>query len=135
MINMTNKRDNTLGRAYSFFYCSAPREEIERNLPEARARASTPSDLELTLKQDFSPEDFKGDAQLVRLASEAKGEGNNYVMTATLPNATNGKTASELGDVQNALYQSSLQQSFHRPDGKYIGGIVYKEGRRYEFKE
>ena len=54
------------------------------------------------------------------------------MLKAELPKATNRQTAKELGDVMNTLYQSPLQETFQR-DGKYSGGIVYKENGQYEF--
>ena len=122
------------GEAYGFFYCNAPKYEVEEQLPQAREKARTPNKLELTLVEGIYPEHFD-DPELKELAYQASNMGNNYTMTAHLPDATNEKTAHELGDIQNVLYQSPLQSKFHKDDGEFWGGIVYKEGAKYQFLE
>lgn len=122
-----------IGAAYGFFYCTAPERELEAYLPKAREDASTPNNLELMLGEGINPEQFNFDPELKELAYQAKNMGNNYTMTAYLPYATNEKTAHELGDIQNALYQSPLQEKFHKYGGKFWGGIVYREGTEYQF--
>lgn len=104
-------------------------------MPKAREDASTPNSLELSLKEGINPEHFNFDPELKKLAYKAHRMGNNYTIAAYLPNATNKRTASELGDIQNALYQSPLQSKFHKDGGKFWGGIVYKDGLEYEFLE
>ncbi len=123
-----------LGKAYGFFYSYASKEQIEALLPTARRVAKTPESLELTLIEGTNPDNIR-DSKLMELAGLAKDQGNNYTMIGNLPNATNESTAKELGILQNTLYQSPLQRKFHKGDGKFYGGIVYKKGKRYEFLE
>jgi len=133
---MIKTKKQGTGRAYGFFYCSASKREIEEQLP--LARKVTPNELELTLIDSINPNDFNSDPELKELSESALKEfGNNYAITATLPNATNRQTASELGDFINALYfNTPLTEKFYKDGLKKVrGGIVYKEGDRYEFQE
>lgn len=135
--NKESKDKENMGRAYGFFYCNASKEEIEKCLPQAREDASTPNSLELSLEKGINPENpyIRHDLELGELAYQAHNQGNNYTMIASLPDASNERTAHELGDVQNALYQSPLQEKFHKDGEKFWGGIVYKEGKEYQFLE
>ncbi len=130
------------GRAYAFISSSASESEIKEYLPLARERAHTPDSLEFRFHKDIFPLEHlmsiqvrPADSELFKLAQSALDMGNNYTMEAYLPNATNERTAGELGDLLNEFYQSPLQKKFLREDGKYWGGIVYKEGEEYVFKE
>ena len=129
------KDKDSMGKAYGFFYFNGKEQEIQEQLPKARAMESTPNDLELKLSEGINPEQFDDDAELKDLAYQALRSKNNYLLIASLPNATNKKTAHELGDIKNSLYHSSLQSKFHKDGEKFLGGIIYKEGENYEFLE
>lgn len=137
IVRKTKEGLSLLGRAYGFLYCNASKEEIEKYLPQAREDASTPNSLELCLEEGINPENpyIRHDLELRELAYQANSQGNNYTMIASLPDSSNERTAHELGDIQNALYQSPLKEKFHKDDGKFWGGIVYKEGKEYQFLE
>ncbi len=77
-----------IGTAYGFFYCNAPKTEVEAYLPKSREDASTPNSLELALEEGINPEKFNYDPELKKLAYQAKNMGNNYAMIAILPHAT-----------------------------------------------
>jgi len=123
-----------LGKAYAFFYCSAPKADIEKVLPDARELAQVPNGLELTLREGIDLDNFKQDFQLVKLAQKAHEADNNYSITATLPYSTNKGTASNLVRVQNVLY-ASLQDKFHKDDAKFVGATIYRSGKGYSFME
>ena len=128
---MNNKQKR--GKAYAFIYSSASEREIKDYLPLGRERANVHSSLELEIRQGINPKEFNED-ELVELAESALNIGNNYTMKAGLKDATNERTANELGDLLNEFYQSPLQENFLK-DGGYYGWIVYEENGRYQFKE
>ncbi|MEK6844083.1 MAG: hypothetical protein AABX83_01510 [Nanoarchaeota archaeon] len=130
-------KEQKMGRAYGFFYSSASQKELEAELYPIRDATRTLANmgLELELKAGINPKDYSHDSELKELSEMAVRQDNNYTITATLPDATNQRTAKELGDVMNAYYQSPLMNSFHKGEAKSIGGIVYKEADRYEFLE
>ena len=133
---MTKKTKNEkAGKAYAFFYCSAPKADVEKELPKARELAQVPNNLELTLTEGINPDEFKQDPQLKALAQQAREADNNYSLTANLPYSTNKDTANNLVTVQNMLYSSSLQDRLHKGDGKAIGATIYRSGRGYSFVE
>lgn len=122
-------REGTLvGKAYGFFYCNSPKQEIEALLSTVRELAQTPSQLELSLTQDMNSVDCK---ELKSLAQEARGYGNNYLLQATFPNATNMDTANELSSILYQAYQSPLYESGE----EFMGAIVYEERGKYVFRE
>mgnify|MGYP001566595669 FL=1 len=120
---------NSVGKAYGFFYCNAPKNQIEEYLPTIRECAQTPSKLELSLNDisSFQSED----SELTSLAQEAKQQGINYVLEANYPQATNEKTADELSAVLNQAYQSPLYETGE----SFKGAIVYKQGNSYIFRD
>ena len=116
---MTKETTNDeVGKAYAFFYCSATKADIEKELPKARDAAQVPNNLELILTKGINPNDFEHDYQLKELA-----------------HSTNKDTAKQLGNVQNMLYSSSLQDELHKGDYKAIGAIVFRSGNEYSFVE
>ena len=129
---MEKRAENEVGTAYGFFYFGGSREEIEGALPRARAAASAPSEMELVLCDGVEPErlaryeELRGlndDPDLIPLADAARQDNLNYVIRARLPGASNLRTAKDLGDVENELYQSSLQTKFHRGLDKFDGEV------------
>ncbi len=133
---MTKETTNDeVGKAYAFFYCSATKADIEKELPKARDAAQVPNNLELILTKGINPNDFEHDSQLKELAQKAREADNNYYLTAILPYSTNKDTAKQLGNVQNMLYSSSLQDELHKGDYKAIGAIVFRSGNEYSFVE
>ena len=79
-------KDKKVGKAYAFFYCSAPKADIDKVLPKARdIYTALPNNLELTLTEGINPEDFRQDPQLRELAEQAREEDCNYSITAALP--------------------------------------------------
>ena len=119
-----------MGRAYGFFDCKASKGEVEAELPTLRDAAQTPSGLELSLIEGVDR--LRGDPDLMRLAQEAKRQGNRLVLEAEYPNATNSKAADELKDILVQAYQSPL----FKPEASepFRGGIVYRENGKYVFK-
>lgn len=132
---MTNEGE--FGQAYAFFYSSASPDQIKAEFSDVRKEANTPTDMRLELKEGIRPSDFNDSPELAALAREAINYRNNYTIIATLPGHDNKKTAGELGDVLNTLYSSSIQNSFHRGEDTYIGGVFYRDNLsgRYEFLE
>jgi len=117
------KRDR-IGEAYAFFDCEASKEDIEKEIPLIRRVAQIPNELELRLIDEIS---LDRDEELRQIADEARDTGMKYIMSANYPNATNLKTADELGAVLNQAYQSPL----FKPGDEFRGGIFYKEKGRY----
>src|SRR3989344_5100841 len=101
-----------VGKAYGFFYCSASKQEIERELPRSREMAQTPSELELSLIEGM--DNIRGNEELTTLAQEAKQNGINYMLETTYPNATNRSAADELANIFNMIYVSPLYQKGDR---------------------
>jgi len=118
-----------VGKAYAFFDCKASKQQIEEVLPRIRARAKTPSELEISLAE--GPENISGDNKLMAIAREAKQAGIRYAMEATYPGATNRQTAAEVSAVLNQAYQSPLYANKEH----FRGEILFKENGRYKFKE
>src|SRR3989344_5523378 len=101
---------------------------MQKLLPKVREAARTPTGI--------NHQEFNDDLELRELSEMAISQENNYTIRAKLSNATNKRTADELGDVLNEYYDKSpLKQTFHKGDAKFVGGIVYKEKERYEFLE
>lgn len=117
------------GKAYGFFYCRAPREEIEAELPTLRECAQTPSQLELTLVEGL--DNLKGDAKVRELAKEAKEQGIRYILEATSPGATNPTTANEVADLLYQMYQSPLYEAGE----EFRGAVAYQENGEYVLRE
>jgi len=118
------------GRAYAFFNCNASKEAIEAELPTIRGLVQTPSELELSLTDNFKLKDFT-DYKLRSIVKDAKKSGIKYLMTAKYPNGTNKRTADEVAGVINQAYQSPL----YEPNEPFNGAIVYKEMGSYIFRE
>jgi hypothetical protein len=131
---MTNEIDRNTGKAYTFFYSSATRREIEAEIPKARALAEVPGNLELELDEGINPERFE-DSELREIAESAEVKGYNYSLHAILPNDTNTAAAVELGTIQGMLYSSPLQPSFHDDSGKVRMILTYKFGDEYLIEE
>ena len=125
---MTDTTKN-VGTAYAFFYCAAPKLEIEAEIPFIRKCAQTPSALELSLTEGM--ENVQGDPQLVALAQDAGQQGMRYVLQATYPLVTNEATANEVADVLNQAYQSPL---WHEGE-EYRGAVVYWQNDDWIFRE
>ncbi len=113
------------GKAYGFFNCNAPQEEIETYFPMIRRDARTPSQLELSLIEGM--DNLLGDEQIKAEAEGAKSQGIRYVLEATYPGATNETTAKELGDILNLLQATSL----YEPKEKFCGLVLYKHDGEY----
>lgn len=122
--------ENEVGRAYLFFYSGASKQEIEEQFPFVRKAAGNPSEMELILNEIDSA--VFDDEDLKILSEFAKEERGNYVISARLENQTNLGVARELGIFQNCLYNSSLQDKFRTPEGKFSGDLVYKNDCEYE---
>lgn len=118
--------EQNIGKAYAFFKCGAPKHAVQEVINDANVL----SDLELSLLDET--ENFDGDAQLIRLARDAKESGINYVLRASREGYTNHETAEELGDeFNNRVYASLLF-----PKGEpFYGEIVHKENGTYIFRE
>jgi len=128
---MTNEQNtNQTGTAYAFFNCNASKEQIEEEIPTIRNLVQTPSELELSLTDNFKLKDFT-DCKLKSIVQDAKKAGIKYLMTAKYPNATNKRAADEVAGVINQAYQSPLYQAGE----PFSGAIVYKEMENYIFRE
>ncbi len=123
MTNMTN------GKAYGFFNCSASYNEIQIELPTIRILTRVPSELELILHEDM--EQICGDAELLAMVHQAKKEGMRYALEASYPGKNNVQTADELATILNQAYHSPL----YKEGEKFCGGIIYREGDEYTFRE
>lgn len=115
-----------VGKAYGFFDCNAPREEIEAELPTIRDIVKTPSKLELLLNDI---KNLRGEAGLMAISKEAQESRIRYVLEATYPDASNRETADEVAAILNQAYQSPLYT-----DGEQFSGeVVFKEKGKYVF--
>lgn len=118
-----------VGKAYGFFDSKLSKERIEVELPSIRHAVRTPSRLELSLIEGV--ENLRGEPALMPIVREARNSGMRYGLEATYPGSTNKKTADEVADILNQVYQSPLHQ-----DGKPVRWeIVYKDGNRYIFRD
>ena len=112
-----------IGKAYGFFNCRLSKEELERELASSRHIARTPSAIYLmdtaTVKREPEIMEF------VRMSNEL---GMKYTIEATYENATNRKTAQELGDVLNVLFYSI-------GEGQELLEIIFEDGGRYIMKD
>ena len=112
----------TIGKAYGFFDCVLSREDIERELPNIRHIAKTPSAMNLYLMDTASVQREPKIMEFVRMSQE---HGMKYTIEATYENATNRRTAQELGDILNVLFYSldggrELLEIVFEEEGKYI---------------
>lgn len=124
--------ETNYGKAYAFFYCEAPKREIEETLPTIREFVQTPSELELHLLEiTQDPQVYPGKPQLSQIVAEAKLSGMRYFMEAKYPGATNEKTADELAAILNQAYQSPLYQE----EEPFRGAVVYEDKGEYIFRE
>lgn len=122
----------TIGKAYGFFACEAPLEDVEAELLNGRELLGTPSQLELALFDGVGKLNTAGDDKLKAVVEEAKGNGMRYVIEATYPQATNKTTAGELSDILNQASLSPL----YKKKVDYFGAVVYKtENNDYLFWE
>lgn len=126
---MALEKECLVGRAYGFFYCNASKQEIETELPTIRELVRTPSQLELAVIEGM--DNVKGDKSLIVLAQEAKQDGINYLLSATVPNGTNRGTADEVAGILNQAYQSPLYDA----QEPFKGAVVYEENGEYVFRE
>src|SRR3989338_9890825 len=119
----------TEGRAYGFFDSKLSKERIEAELPSIRNVARAPSVLELSLIEGV--ERLRGELALMPIVGGAKEAGIRYVLKATYPGGTNRKTADEVADILNQVYQLPLHQ-----DGEHVRWEgVYKDRGRYVFRD
>ena len=119
--------EESVGRAYGFFYCNASKHEIETELPTIRKLVKTPPQLELFLIKGM--DNVIGDSRLTSLAREAKQDGINYVLQAICPDGTGKDTANEVASILNQAYQSPLYES----DAPFKGAIVYEDEETGEY--
>ena len=111
------------GKAYGFFNCRYSKKEIESELPTARRLSITPSELELSLIEDFESLDYR----LFDIIREAHQNKIKYTLIATLPNATNKNTAEELSTIISNIYTSQLYE-----EGEdFPRALVYEDHGRY----
>lgn len=116
------------GKAYGFFDCKAPIEDVLKELSDIRVSKPipTPSALELSLTEGI--ENLNGDLGLIGIASEAKDAGLTYVLEATYPNATNEQTTYEISSIFQQMSQTQLD------DGSNRYGVVYDNNDDYVFR-
>lgn len=118
-----------MGTAYGIFKCNAEKEKIENEFSTIRGLVQTPREMELYLSEGM--DSLKDDIDLTSVAGEARESGMRYVLKAEYPRATNRKTADETAAILNQLYNTSL----YSEGEKFSGGIVYKKGRAYVFRD
>ncbi len=112
------------GVAYGLFYCGKDAAAVQAELPSARKAAVVPKGLVLKLTEGLGE---LRDLRLAPFVRQAEQAGLDFVLAATCPGLSNEKTASELADVFNMLYQSSLYQS-----GESLRAeVVYDNGKEY----
>ena len=141
-----------MGKAIGFFDCKASKERLDAALPIIREDIGTPSALEHTLtegvgileggfdlltayekaKTQITYPDSLGFFGRIQKRTEIRTNTDlRYVITATLPNATNKETAQELGTILNQAFQSTLYEEREH----FRGGIAYQENGRYVLKQ
>ncbi len=118
------KEENNYGKAYAFFNTSAPKDVLPLVVEDARDMAQTPRELELILNEGF--EKLNGDSELMTLAKEAEKNGMKYVFEAKYRGATNKKTADEVADILNSIYNASAEI-----DPAFGAKIVYQDMGKY----
>ena len=129
MAHKKGSSEDSVGRAYALFYCSASKQEIEAELPVLRRCVRTPSQLELSLIEGM--DDLKSAEKLIALAQEAEQDGMNYVLQATYPGGTNESAADEAVTILNQASQSPLYQL----ENSFAGRVVYEENGEYFFRD
>jgi len=96
-------KGNSPGRAYAFFNCDAPRDEVESAMPDIRQYASTPEDLELRLYEGTSGLEVDSN-----LAEEIKQPGDYRIMTSEQKSRWDGQSEEmPLSDLQYVLVADS----------------------------
>lgn len=124
--------ETNYGKAYAFFYCEAPKREIEETLPTIRECVQTPSELELQLLEIAKElQIYPSEPKLTQIIEEAKNSGMRYFLEAKYLGATNEKTADELSAILNQAYQSPLYQE----EEPFRGAIAYEDKGEYIFRE
>jgi len=148
--NRLKKEYGIKGKAYAFFDCNVSLNEIQESMPEIREYASSPSELELSLQEGIPV--MKMEPGLRSLVSQHCGDfrilpsgvGVDDIesipiaalrcsMVAEYPGQSNKRTAGELGDVLNQVY--NLDRHVNRDTAIFRGVILYKEKGRYLFRE
>ena len=113
------------GKAYAFFDVNASPKKLKGMIPKIRDLAQTPNNLELKLSEDVTS--LSQDPELLKASQDFDYD---YVIEASLPDATNEKTAGELGDIMGGVYSA-----FYDKGEKFRGEVVYKSGSEYLFRE
>lgn len=148
--NRLKKEYGIKGKAYAFFDCNVSLNEIEESMPKIRKYASSPSELELFLQEGIP--DMKMEPSLKSLVLQHCGDfrilpsgvGVDDIesipiaalrcsMVAEYPGQSNKRTAGELEDVLNQIY--NLDEHVNRDTAIFRGIILYKKGGKYYLRE
>ena len=116
------------GKAYGFFYYNGKIQDITKVLPNIVRKTKTPEDIDLEVSSVKNLE-TKGDSPLVDIVEQAERSRMSHVITATLPNEGNFKTANYLGNVLNGVHFK-----LYGKKEPFNAGIVYKRGDKYVFR-
>jgi hypothetical protein len=112
------KDEENYGRAYAFFDCNAPKEELEKKLPSIREEVQASSSLELLLKE---VKDFKRDPQVdPDLRDFIQSCELKYVLEAKNPHTSTEDVGVDLVAIMNQVYQ------LYGEDKPFYGEIVGK---------
>lgn len=107
---MVDRRHETSGKAYGFFYSNASKQDVETQLPRIYDLVNTPPGLELYL-MDVSTSRLEDKKGICR---------KRYFLEATIPRYSNRNTAVELSAILNQAYQSPLYKDGEAFDGEIL---------------
>ena len=125
---MENKEERFAGKAYGFFNYAGKR-SISEVLPKIREGTKTPPELTLDLVEGVDNLDTENDSALVKIVQQAKQHRMSHVLTATLPDIGNRRTANFLGNIMNGIHSELYDKT-----EPFYAGIVYKRGEQYVFR-
>ena len=116
-----------LGRAYAFFDSKASKNDIENALPSIRQALYLAPLIDLSFTETS---DVKGGRKLNEVAKNAESKGLRYTFEVVCPGAANDAAAEQMVTILCEAYRQAL----FKKDERFIGNVVYKEGRGYSFR-
>lgn len=127
---MKPKKEESVGKAYGFFYYAGRTNTISKVLlPQIRKCTKTPSELSLDLVEGVDNLDTENDSALVKIVQQAKRQHMSHAMKATLPGMGNRRAANFLGNIMIGVRTNLYDKS-----EPFYAGIVYRRGEEYVFR-
>lgn len=113
--------------AYAFFGCAVNYEMLQKWLPKVRELTQNPSELELTLTNDFTT--LKSTIWAEPAEAAEKGQ-LPYALRGAWPGKPGKAVADELESVMHNLYQA-----IEATPENFRAVIVYRENNQFKFAE